>query len=328
MVVSLEEFRRKRRRQTFWGVLLFWGGLVLLGLDMTTPFPTPTRGAFAALWLPVVAAGAVLYIAGKRLPLEETIRIARKRDYAGELHATDLTCELHCTLDTAERILEALQRKGYARLDTRGEGHVWVFPDLAPRPVRMEDPSVGRDRPTREASGTPADDAGSRVLDRCIVCEAPLEALEVDEDGRVREILRCSVCRQEHVLSPSGRLFLIDRLEYGCCLCCRAKRMLVASQNQIVCSMTGIEHAVFKRTGEVRRASDLEHGFCTCCSPHQPLELVDGRFLCHAKPDIEYVRVGDTNQCVRKTSNHDGPDDPRQRLLDGTLDLGGDGLPV
>lgn len=131
MGFSLIEFKRGRRRKRMAGILLFWGGIAMLMLDMATPFPTPMRGQFAAWWLIVIAVGAAFWITSKRLPLEETIEVAKY--CRGELKVPDLTSELNVTLDTAERILCALERKGYARMEQRDEMHVWVFPGIAPK---------------------------------------------------------------------------------------------------------------------------------------------------------------------------------------------------
>ena len=125
---SLIDFKKDRRRKRLAGIVLFWGGLVLLVLDMTTTFPTPVRGQYAAWWLVVVAAGTGLWLSAKRLPLEETVEVAKY--CRGELAVTDLTGELNVTIGTAERILEALARKGYAKLEQRGETRVWVLPEV------------------------------------------------------------------------------------------------------------------------------------------------------------------------------------------------------
>jgi hypothetical protein len=125
---SLTAFKKGRRRKRRAGVVLFWGGLGMLVLDMTTTFPTPVLGQYAAWWLLVVAAGAGLWLSAKRLPLEETIEVAKY--CRGELTVTDLTSELNVTIGTAERILQALARKGYAKLEQRGESRVWVLPEV------------------------------------------------------------------------------------------------------------------------------------------------------------------------------------------------------
>ena len=95
---------------------------------MMTTFPTPVRGQYAAWWLLVVALGAALWMTSNRLPLEETIEVAKY--CRGELKVTDLTSELNVTLDTAEKILAALTRKGYAKTENRADTRVWVFPDV------------------------------------------------------------------------------------------------------------------------------------------------------------------------------------------------------
>lgn len=128
MGFSLIAFKKNRRQQRLCGIVLFWGSLAMLILDMMTSFPTPVRGQYAVWWVLVVALGAALWMKSKRLPLEETIEIAKYCH--AELKVTDLTSELNVTLDTAERILMALARKGYAKIEDRGETRVWVFPDL------------------------------------------------------------------------------------------------------------------------------------------------------------------------------------------------------
>ncbi len=128
MGFSLIAFKKSRRRNRLYGIVLFWGGLALLILDMMTSFPTPVRGHYAVWWVLVVALGAALWMTSKRLPLEETIEVSKY--CRGELKVTDLTSELNVTLDTAERVLKALTRKGYAKIEDRGDARVWVFPEV------------------------------------------------------------------------------------------------------------------------------------------------------------------------------------------------------
>ena len=130
MAFSLLRFKRKRATQRRIGAVAFWGGLFLLVADMTTSFPTPVRGQYGLLWLAPVLTGGWMWFASKRLPLEETVEIARDPSYFGELRVTELTGELNVSLDTAERILTVLERKGYARREDRGEISVWVFPEV------------------------------------------------------------------------------------------------------------------------------------------------------------------------------------------------------
>ncbi len=128
MGFSLIAFKNSRRRKRLCGIVFFWGGLAVLILDMLTSFPTPVRGQYTVWWVLVVALGAALWMTSKRLPLEEAIEVSKYCH--GELKVTDLTSELNVTLDTSERILTALGRKGYAKIEDRAGTRVWVFPDV------------------------------------------------------------------------------------------------------------------------------------------------------------------------------------------------------
>ena len=121
-------FKKNRRQKRLCGIVVFWGGLAMLILDMMTTFPTPVRGQYAVWWVLVVALGAALWMASKRLPLEEAIEVSKY--CRGELKVTDLASELNITLDTAERVLAALTRKGYAKIEDRADTRVWLFPDV------------------------------------------------------------------------------------------------------------------------------------------------------------------------------------------------------
>ncbi len=146
MAFSLEAFKAKRLRQRLIGAIMFWGGLLFLMADVTTNFPTPMKGQYALWWLAVVGFGAWSWIRSKRLPLEETIEIARQPSYFGEMRITELTSELNVSLETAEEILTALTRKGFARMEDRGEICVWVFPE-----VKSAGPMVRRAASHRES---------------------------------------------------------------------------------------------------------------------------------------------------------------------------------
>lgn len=172
----------------------------------------------------------------------------------------------------------------------------------------------------------------------CIFCEGELSWQEVKEGDRKRDVLKCGKCEKEHLLSANGRIFSIERLEYGSCKCpeCSKKQILIIRGDKAVCSKTGKEHAVYKRGGKITKitlATEVEFGFCKCCIPHQPLVFKNGKFSCHAKPDVKYRRIGASNdfeRCVpgeRRYGTGTG-DDPRRHLLEGDLSLGGGGLPV
>lgn len=135
MAFNLATFRRKRNLLRTFGMILWWGGLAFMLLDFTTDWPTPVRGAYVAFELCVLAVGAGLYIASKRLPLEETLEAAWMSE--GELTVADVTHTLCVTIDTAERILAVLQQKGLARMDQRGDSRVWVFPDIVEKKLPL-----------------------------------------------------------------------------------------------------------------------------------------------------------------------------------------------
>jgi hypothetical protein len=135
MAFNLESFRRTRRLLRRSGLVVWWGALAFMLLDFTTDWPTPVRGQYVAFEACILALGAGLYIASKRLPLEETLEVAWMNE--GELTVADVTHTLYVTLDTAERILGALQHRGLARMDQRGDSRVWVFPDIVEKKLPL-----------------------------------------------------------------------------------------------------------------------------------------------------------------------------------------------
>lgn len=135
MAYTLTKFKARRALYHKLGLGLFWGGLLLLLIDMTTAFPTPVYGQYALWWLIVVGLGAYFWHESKKLPLEETLEIAAR--YRGVLRVPQLVTELNVTIDTAERILDALTRRKYAApekhpKDPKGYETIWVFHDLTP----------------------------------------------------------------------------------------------------------------------------------------------------------------------------------------------------
>jgi hypothetical protein len=134
---SLERFRAERLRKKRIGAWGFWASVVFAVLDATTPLPTAERGAFVVVSLTLMAIFAVIYGLGCRLPLEETIEIARLHD--NQLKVTDLTRELNVSIDTARKILSALVQKGQAVNTTLPDEFgvtVYVFPELkANKPI-------------------------------------------------------------------------------------------------------------------------------------------------------------------------------------------------
>lgn len=148
MTFSLTDFKRRRALQRLLGKLMFWGGLLLLLAGVTGALPRPLRGKRAMWWLIVVGVGAWSWISSRRLPLEETVEIAKDPKYFGELRVTELTSELNVSLENAEDILMALVKKGYARVEQRGETRVWVFPD-----IKSAFPAVRRTVASRQSDG-------------------------------------------------------------------------------------------------------------------------------------------------------------------------------
>jgi hypothetical protein len=137
MSFSLEKFREQRLRKKRLGAWGFWTSTVLLVLDLTTPLPTVERGAFLFVWLALMGIFAGTYILGSRLPLEETIEVARLHN--NQLLVTDVTRELNVTLATAERILAKLVEKGIAIRTNSPDDlgiTVYIFPELkADKPI-------------------------------------------------------------------------------------------------------------------------------------------------------------------------------------------------
>lgn len=126
MAFNIEEFRKRRKFKYWFGSALFWGGLVLLILDCTTPFPTPVRAAYVySWWIPIMTIGGIFYCLSKKLPLEEAMGIAREHN--NKLTVTELVSELGVNIKTAEAVLTALRKKGYAKPQKRGQIIVWVF---------------------------------------------------------------------------------------------------------------------------------------------------------------------------------------------------------
>ena len=131
MPFSLERFREERLRKTRVGAIGFWASVVFAVFDATTPLPTVERGAFIFASVTLMAIFGGLYCLGRRLPLEETIEIARLHN--NQLKVTDLTRELNVSITTAQRILSKLAQKGLAVSTTSPDEYgvtVYIFPEL------------------------------------------------------------------------------------------------------------------------------------------------------------------------------------------------------
>ena len=118
-------YRQKRKSYLRLSALGVWGGLLLLLLDMTTPFPTPARGAFAMWWLLVIGAGAVMWVMLRRLPLEATLQLAEVSK--GVLTVPAVSRAMGLPLDMAETTLDALCECDQAEKVNTGRSTAWIF---------------------------------------------------------------------------------------------------------------------------------------------------------------------------------------------------------
>ncbi|MBN1671144.1 MAG: hypothetical protein JXR37_08940 [Kiritimatiellae bacterium] len=118
-------YRSKRFLQEKLGALGFWGGALLLLVDMTTPFPTPVRGAYAMWWLLVVGAGGAAWILSRRIPVEETLQLAEES--GGALTIPVVSRELGLPVKMASCTLRAMCDCGEAEEVETGQSRTWFF---------------------------------------------------------------------------------------------------------------------------------------------------------------------------------------------------------
>ncbi|MCP4398609.1 MAG: hypothetical protein GY801_15095 [bacterium] len=114
--------RRRRKRATSWGLILF-GGLVYL--DAGWRFPIWLTGIWAfALGTPLIVLGLIGLIGSYKLPVRETLLLAGFQE--GKLTAPSLSLGLDISLETSEQILEHLANRGYAQISNEDieEGNV------------------------------------------------------------------------------------------------------------------------------------------------------------------------------------------------------------
>lgn len=106
--------RRRRRRMTSWGLILF-GGLVYL--DAGWRFPIWLTGVWAfALGTPLIILGLAGLISTYKLPVREALLFANSED--GKITAPSLSMGLDIALETSEQILDHLVKRGYAQVAT------------------------------------------------------------------------------------------------------------------------------------------------------------------------------------------------------------------
>jgi len=135
--LTKETFWAKRSFFRFWFYICFFGGLAMLVVDWSMPFPTPVRGAYTTWWLIPIGLGVWCYIKANRLPIFETLMIAEREN--GELTVTELTTTLGIDGEDAERTLIALEDKSYSKSEKRGDAVVWIFPDIVANRKPIED---------------------------------------------------------------------------------------------------------------------------------------------------------------------------------------------
>ncbi len=121
-------YKAKRKLLRMIGALGFWGGALLLLLDVTTPFPTPIRGGYAMWWLLVVAGGAVVWVLSRRLPNVELIDLAEMHN--GELSIPTVMQEMSLPASMALAALEAIADEDLASEQQVGKQRIWTFPGV------------------------------------------------------------------------------------------------------------------------------------------------------------------------------------------------------
>jgi hypothetical protein len=126
--VRITAFKARRKLLRTTGGLGFWGGVLFLLLDVTTPFPTPVRGAYATWWLLVVAGGAVFWALSRRLPNLELIDLAEMHD--GELSIPIVMQKLSLPPSMAAASLEAIVDDDLASEKQVSGQRVWIFPGV------------------------------------------------------------------------------------------------------------------------------------------------------------------------------------------------------
>jgi len=129
-------FRARRKLLRTIGSAGFWGGAIFLLLDVTTPFPTPVRGAYAIWWLLVVAAGAVVWVLSRRLPALELIDLAEMHE--GRLTIPTVMQELGIPLSMAAAALKAMADDDLADETRDDKQRVWTFHGIDKTPFEQQ----------------------------------------------------------------------------------------------------------------------------------------------------------------------------------------------
>jgi hypothetical protein len=119
MEFDLDHFRKGRHIKRLIGLIGFWGGLAFMFCDMFTNFPTPERGIYTTYWLVVIAIGGGFWLSSRKYPLSEALIIGNEKK--GFLTTLDVVQGLGVTPNTAEAILQELEKQGYARIRKLGD---------------------------------------------------------------------------------------------------------------------------------------------------------------------------------------------------------------
>lgn len=169
------EFRRKQSRLNAIGWILFFLGLVLILVDMTTPFPTPVQGQFALLWGIISASGIGVWVYGsKQLPTKEALQIADSDEFLGGLTAAQLSQVLNIAPDRAYLTLVMLVRIDIARIERFKDQEFFVFPE-----IRAHNPKAHGSWMCKTCwtfNGLQAQN--------CRVCKSPKEAVAVTKEEK------------------------------------------------------------------------------------------------------------------------------------------------
>ncbi len=127
MKFDKHSFLKKRKKLRAIGLFLFIASPILFLVDWTMPFPTPIRGAGTVYWIVAWFVGIYIYLMSQKLPVTEAILVAEESN--GELTIPSLMNKMGIDEVSAEAILNAIEKQGFARKETRGGATVWLFAD-------------------------------------------------------------------------------------------------------------------------------------------------------------------------------------------------------
>jgi len=118
-------FHRRRKILKLSGLILTLGGIFTI-VDMAWSVPIPLTGVRALFTgLVLIIFGVLCLYHGYKLPLAEALEIVHSRSKG--ITASELVHEMRVDLTTAERIIEALLRKGFLRSSAKSGTAEEVF---------------------------------------------------------------------------------------------------------------------------------------------------------------------------------------------------------